>query len=505
MVNYFKVQANGTDILLSKNCVKFNGDFGIVRAITYNFVTDENGTEEYTIPLIGIINKDYENVTDFIAEFEVPKFDLFKNGMFVCKKYTDGTSVVYIIDCNIQEAISLGVQDYEVVEDGLIKIKTRLEAYNIVGLYRPFQKDKVLFYNYLGNFCFNEMFGEEVAEAISLVYDEHGNIIDEVSCYVNKRGKEVSCYKSKKLGQEFPKMNFSELKIIIKSTLRGDSLKKLVVNIADLINYVNSVKNLKYDDFQKVIEGLDDNSYRRVLLEHVRDVVDKEQLIAKLNMLKDKYGIVKICFIEDLEVKKEDTYNNSSRYRKVRFAKADENIVDYERPNFNTNGIIEVRSLSVDPYIVEEGDAITDDEFRTLCVSDLNLNIWNLPTIEENILEDIELERKRLFRNVVEGMFFFNGRVQLIERNPNRVYEEFASTYFSDGDVVDEKGNDLAFDKRYSKVLVRNANFVVISQDNSLKLIVLEDYLNYIYGIGDITLNQMIDTIRNNSTRKRKA
>lgn len=502
MVNCFKIQVNGSDILLPKSSVIFKGDFGIVRAVTYNYVTDEKGTEEWEIPVMGIVNKKYECVTGFVAAFEVPKIHLFKSGIAVCQKYVDDTSEVNVINCNTGESISLGVQDYEVIDEDLIKIKACLEAYDIVGLYRPFQEEKVLFYNYIGDFNYRAEIGEEVAEAISLIYDEKGNIIDEISCYINKKGKEITPYKSRSLAQEFPNISFPELKIIIKSTLRGDIMDKMIVGINELIQYVKSVQYLSYDDFQRIIDSLDDNSFRRTLLEKVRDVIDKEKLLIKLSEFKEVYGIDRIVLVEDKGIKIEDTFVNSSGYRKVGFANVNDEIIGYERPNFGTNGLVEVRSLSIDPYIVEEGNFKTGDITRSLYMADFNLNIWNLPTKEERILKDISLEKVQLFRSIVESLYFDNGTVEVIVDNPNALYDDFMATYFSDGVMLDERGNSLEAKKSYSKVLVRDANYLVVSSGECKRLIVKENYLEQIYSLNDGSLNQMLDSIRNNGLRR---
>lgn len=278
-----------------------------------------------------------------------------------------------------------------------------------------------------------------------------------------------------------------------------------MVSIEVLLGYIDKVKNLQYMDFQRLLLEAKDAS-ERLLLESIMLIMDRDKLIAKLKMIKEVYGIDRVVLINnESELVKERTYIVGSKYRKVTFSLGNSDIMLYERPDFKTNGVNEVRSMSIDPYIVEEGDYLTGEKTRVLYMRDLNLELWNLPVKEDKILKDIEQERLHLFRMIVEELYFFKGNVQVRVKNPNESYSTSYSTFRSDGQILDENGNSLNSDTRYTKVLVDNANYVVVASKDlsSISLVVKEEFLKEIYDLNDCGLTQMLNSILNKDLLRR--
>ncbi len=59
------------------------------------------------------------------------------------------------------------------------------------------------YFNYIGEFSENKEYGKKVAEAVALIKDDTGNIIDELYCFIDEYGNVLSSYKERLLGLEF--------------------------------------------------------------------------------------------------------------------------------------------------------------------------------------------------------------------------------------------------------------------------------------------------------------
>lgn len=200
MSQCFSAYYSDFEIILPKDRVKFKNGLGVVNVY---FNLEYNGVQ-YEQPLIGIVDYNYNFVMDLVPLFVVPKIDILSNNVIM--KYNtlcDKDNFNYeVYSCKVnsynrlQVDINLGVNDFDVIDDNLILLKSIMDdCFSIVALYDVCTMELLTpFYSYIGNFKFNSQYNEEVANANYCVRDENYDILFIISFLINKNGKVVSSY-----------------------------------------------------------------------------------------------------------------------------------------------------------------------------------------------------------------------------------------------------------------------------------------------------------------------
>lgn len=268
-------------------------------------------------------------------------------------------------------------------------------------------------------------------------------------------------------------------------------LEKMKNNKISLMSYHTKLLNLFYefhlDDIDLILE----------LLSVIQSFYSYDNVIAKIKDAEEKYNIDGISFIvQGINSKKViDTYFVNYAFKKVYCPK---DVIPREYIDFTTNGLNKVIINSDKPFIVDERDLYHDKKSTYLYTSDFNLNCELLPLKEEMDLFRINYERDALFQLLLDSLegFYLAGKMDLIIDKPNISYRnDFVSSFEkrqtirSDGKLFGDNCELLYPSKMDyltgSKIMVQEANFVVIAKVNnkvidSIQLVVDRDYINYL-------------------------
>ncbi len=215
MKNCFSVYYNNTEIVLSKSDVKFRDGYGIIKPIYYFFTVNDS----IYMPLIGIVDYNYQLVDNLYSQEDVSSLDLFSEGNFLYKisfndsDMVDGVFQGRIKDGSFKGYYDLGAIDYKVINDTTVKLTSLVEGFKMYSLYNVSEMRVSDYYNYIGDFKYSDNYYKEVADAAYLVIDQEGNVIDIISVVIDIDGNRLSSFKDLKFNLE--SNDLEELKVLI--------------------------------------------------------------------------------------------------------------------------------------------------------------------------------------------------------------------------------------------------------------------------------------------------
>lgn len=207
MSKLFSFKYEDLEITMAKSTVKFNYGYGLFEATFFNSVEGML----YALDLIGIVDEDY-NVINLKPKYVMPKVVVFPNDIFVfLYNSTESLDNPQIILCrekypNVdgREFDNLGKCDFKVINDEVIMLDGMSGENRLCVLYNVVTREVLTsYFNYIGEFSENKEYGKKVAEAVALIKDDTGNIIDELYCFIDEYGNVLSSYKERLLGLEF--------------------------------------------------------------------------------------------------------------------------------------------------------------------------------------------------------------------------------------------------------------------------------------------------------------
>lgn len=207
MSKFFSFKYEDLEISMPKSDVKFNYGYGVFEA---SYVNIDSGML-YALDLIGIVDEEF-NVINLAPKYIMPKIVVFPNDIFIFQyNSTESLDNPQISlyrekypDIDETECDNLGPCDFKVVSDEVIMLDGIGNGNRLCALYNVVTREALTpYFNYIGEFKENTNYGKKVAEAVALIKDDNGNIIDELSCIIDLDGNVLSGYKTRVSGLEF--------------------------------------------------------------------------------------------------------------------------------------------------------------------------------------------------------------------------------------------------------------------------------------------------------------
>lgn len=182
----FTLKYGDYEFVIPKEDVKFeNGyEYGIVKTL---FISDDN---QYW--LIGVVDKNFEQVLPLTSAEFIPKLYIAPHGNFIVLDYNSDKDEYQTIHINT-EGFKYNLEAYDFLPIDKEIIKLYYQEYMV--LY-DVESTQFLtpFYNYIGAFVYSEKYQEKVARALLTIKDDNDNIINEISTLINVRGEVLENY-----------------------------------------------------------------------------------------------------------------------------------------------------------------------------------------------------------------------------------------------------------------------------------------------------------------------
>ena len=216
MKNCFSVYYNNTEILLAKKDVNFVDGYGVIRPV-YSFDMEE---DKIFMPLIGIVDQNYQVIANLYSQEDMPKIDLFLKGNFIYKLNVDGEVAVFqglLENGEFKIYHDLEAMDYKVINDKIIKLTALVDGFQMYALYNVLDMQVSDYYNYISDFKYNDTYQKEIAEAAYLVIDEEGNVLDIIKVIIDLEGNKLTSFKDGKFNLEANSLE--EMQELIKAKL----------------------------------------------------------------------------------------------------------------------------------------------------------------------------------------------------------------------------------------------------------------------------------------------
>ena len=195
------------EISIPKRDIIFSHSYGVFEA-KYVKIDEKRIT---SIALIGVVDKDY-NIINLVPKYVMPKIVIFQGDIFVYhynsnEDYENPSISLYrekYPNLDETECDDLGPCDFKVINDEVIMLDGTSNGNRLCALYNVVTREALTpYFNYIGEFKENMEYGKKIAEAVALIKDDDGNIIDELSCFIDEYGNVLSSYKDRLLGLEF--------------------------------------------------------------------------------------------------------------------------------------------------------------------------------------------------------------------------------------------------------------------------------------------------------------
>ncbi len=216
MKNCFSVYYNNTEILLAKKDVNFVDGYGVIRPV-YSFDMEE---DKIFMPLIGIVDQNYQVIANLYSQEDMPKIDLFLKGNFIYKLNVDGEAAVFqglLGNGEFKIYHDLEAMDYKVINDKIIKLTALVDGFQMYALYNVLDMQVSDYYNYISDFKYSNIYQKEIAEAAYLVIDEEGNVLDIIKVIIDLEGNKLTSFKDGKFNLEANSLE--EMQELIKAKL----------------------------------------------------------------------------------------------------------------------------------------------------------------------------------------------------------------------------------------------------------------------------------------------
>lgn len=207
MSKYFSFNFEDADITVPRSAVKFKNGYGVFEAL---YVKTDN-ERVYSVDLIGIVDEELK-VLNIAPKYVMPRIEIFPNDIFIyhynSTESMDNPQISLYREKypNIDETEcdDLGPCNFKVVSEEVIMLDGIGNGNRLCALYNVVTREALTpYFNYIGEFKENPEYNREVAEAISLIRDNDGNIIASIRCIIGSYGNVLSSYKEEISGLEF--------------------------------------------------------------------------------------------------------------------------------------------------------------------------------------------------------------------------------------------------------------------------------------------------------------
>ncbi len=197
MKNCFTLQVEDETLVLKKDDVAFFNGYGVFSAELGSY---EDGEHITYLPVLGVVNQEYDLVLPLIPTESVLKINIFKEGNILLS-LMDKNQEIRVLHATFDNATStvlvLDASDYYPFNDDYVQLEKRFGNWQYYALYDVVQKKRVSeYFNVISNFGYNSMLGQEAALANYYITDNEGNIKDIIACFINIKGQIITNFRS---------------------------------------------------------------------------------------------------------------------------------------------------------------------------------------------------------------------------------------------------------------------------------------------------------------------
>ena len=192
MEKCFSMKIEDYEIVLPKNNVSFSNGFGIVNAF-FNIVEDG---EEYNVPLIGVVNQDFETVLDLIPKNRIKNISIMKDSLIFSVQdiYDDSQTFILKREKDELERFACPFVDFLALTDSVIKAVMIVSGTPVELLFNVVTNEQIsLLFHKIGPFSYDVKRGDLIAKATYyLPYNDEDN--NQIVTYINIKGEVVAPY-----------------------------------------------------------------------------------------------------------------------------------------------------------------------------------------------------------------------------------------------------------------------------------------------------------------------
>lgn len=207
MSRFLTFKFEDAEISIPKSDISFSHGYGVFEAKYVKI--DEK--KILSLALIGVVDKDY-NILNLVPKYVMPKIAIFPGDIFVYhynsnEDYENPSISLYrekYPNLDETECDDLGPCDFKVINDEVIMFDGVGNGNRLCALYNVVTREALTpYFNYFGEFKESMEYGRKVAEAVALIKDDKGNIINEIYTTIDEFGTVLTSYKDRLFGLEF--------------------------------------------------------------------------------------------------------------------------------------------------------------------------------------------------------------------------------------------------------------------------------------------------------------